>query len=68
MVGDLEYLVDDADRWRSREILAHDVNFLNADRQTKFLASIGEPVDQMFKAFFDQGARSEPRHRQTTFL
>ena len=41
MVGDFEYLVVDADRKRIRDILAHDVNFLDADRQTKFLSSIG---------------------------
>ena len=31
VVDDPKYFVVDADRWRSRKILAHDVSFLDAD-------------------------------------
>ena len=58
MIGDLKYLAFDADSWMSRDALAHDISFLDANCQAEFLASTGKPVDKVLKSFLgvrDQG-------------
>ena len=64
VIGDLEYLVVDADRW---DILAYDVSFLDADRQTKFSCKYSQTC-RLDVVGLLQCARSGPRHRQTTIL
>ena len=58
MIGDLKYLAFDADSWTSRDTLAHDISFLDANCQAEFLAGTGKPVDKVLKCFLgvrDQG-------------
>ena len=45
MIGDLKDLAFNADSWRSRDALAHDVSFVDANCLAEFLASMGKPVE-----------------------
>ena len=51
MIGDLKNLAFDAYSCRSRDPLAHDVSFLDANCQAEFLAGMGKPVDKVLKSF-----------------